>query len=669
MRYWQVFIALYLCSVNLWAADKAYGPVAKGETLWEITGNRNDKVSRYSVVLALLYENPKAFTVACNFNSLKLGAILYIPDGALITQIDTHAAVKEVKRQEKAWRNHRRGYKIKCGNTPLSDAWLQIKKSSLNAPKVLETLSELRDNDNNKAIPTNNSPATIDIPKPQPVIAQVPQQLPNEQTTSINTFSNTDRAHLLANLQWGVHLNTILISLNLGLTLFLGLLMWRSLRQHAHRLEDIHAHVERQTDTDEIAPQSLHRLFWLFWLFFSIGLSAFGGFMALVHKIQTQITKRHHLLSNQELMDGISLASFLPGSMAINLSAYVGFRLRGSIGALVCGIALLLPSLVLILALSYIYFEWGHLPLAKEAFISLVPAMTAIIFHAAWVLSYKAVQDPPTTLLAVAAAVILILFKGFFSSIIILLLAALAGILLFKSHISLVKTEPDTLTLPKQIQAELPQLSLIKRLLIGLALLLIPILFLISSGSSEQQATPLILFSHFLSFSLLSFGGGFTLIPIAQDILVSGHHWLSQTEFTAAITMGQLLPEILLSGVFMAYKLGGLSGALLAALALSLPTIFLTILLSQYFDMLKKSALMQAALFGIRAAIIGMIFATALLIGQTAILHWGSLLIFALAMFMLFHWHIEAIWVILLTIVIGMMVYSLPNIPLFSTVI
>ncbi len=658
MRYWLSILLLYLSHSSLWAATNTYGPVAKGEVLWEIAGTmHNDKFSRYSVVLALLYENPQAFTVSCNFNSLKLGSELHIPKAEFIGELNSNAAFKEVKRQEKAWRGHHRGHKIRCGATALSKAWQAIKKEKLNQPKVLQTLKQLGES---KTTASPKVDAKTDgIPSPQPVVAQVPQTLPHTNAGLGDAFPNANKAHLLANLQWGVHLNTILISLNLGLTLFLGLLIWRSLAQHSNRLEDIHAHVEQQQLVDGSIQEQFHRLFWLFGLFFKIGLSAFGGFMALVHKIETEVGERHKLLNERELHEGISLACFIPGSMAVNLSTYIGLRLRGTLGAVICTSALLLPSLLLILGLSYLYFSWGHLPMAKEAFLGLIPAMTAILFHAAWVLSYKSVQDPPTTLLAVGAAVVLVLFKGMYISIIVLLLAALLGIILFKSHITPVRTESDN----ADDYAPAASLSFSTQAFIVLLLAMMPVLFLLSPAQAGAQTSPFSLLSQFLGFGLLSFNGGLGLMPLTEDVLVNTHQWLNQSEFAIAIAMGQLLPEMLLSGAFMAYKIGGITGAILAAVALIVPSFLLTLLVSSAFGRLRKSSLVQAGLLGIRAAVVGMVFATALLVGQTALVHWASLLIFAVAMFMLFHWHLKTLWVVLLALGMSFMLYAQPNLP------
>src|SRR3954471_24954910 len=86
----------------------------------------------------------------------------------------------------------------------------------------------------------------------------------------------------------------------------------------------------------------------LFLDFLKIGATAFGGFMALISVVQHQIVDRRKLLPQSEMLDGISLATVLPGPVAVNVVAYVGYRLRGRLGALICAAGVILPSFILI---------------------------------------------------------------------------------------------------------------------------------------------------------------------------------------------------------------------------------------------------------------------------------------------------------------------------------
>ena len=120
----------------------------------------------------------------------------------------------------------------------------------------------------------------------------------------------------------------------------------------------------------------------LFWTFLKIGSTAFGGFMALISVVQNYLVDRKKLLSDADILDGISLATILPGPVAVNVVAYAGYRINGFVGAIICFTAVILPSFLLILALSHLYFTWGEIPAVNNAFKGFIPAVAAIIVAA-----------------------------------------------------------------------------------------------------------------------------------------------------------------------------------------------------------------------------------------------------------------------------------------------
>lgn len=172
-------------------------------------------------------------------------------------------------------------------------------------------------------------------------------------------------------------------------------------------------------------------LLWLFLDFLKIGATAFGGFMALISVVQHQIVDRRHLLSQREMLDGISLATILPGPVAVNVVAYTGYKVRGTLGAIVSAVAVILPAFVLIVFLSYAYFRWGQLPAVSKAFMGFVPAVTAVIVHAAWGMARKAKLGPPELAIAAVAFLALAVKGGFYVTLIVVAASGLAGWLLF----------------------------------------------------------------------------------------------------------------------------------------------------------------------------------------------------------------------------------------------
>ncbi len=397
------------------------------------------------------------------------------------------------------------------------------------------------------------------------------------------------------------------------------------------------------------APEPVS-LWFLFFIFLKIGCIAFGGFTALIAVVENDIIRKRKLMNTEDMLDGISLAMLLPGPIAVNVVAFVGYRLRRGIGAFVSATGVILPSFFLLIGLSHIYFTYGEIPTISKVFSGFIPAVTAIIITTAWGMSKKAVTDWPKFIMALAAAAILLGIGGFYITLTIILGAGAAGLLLYgskgasdNSHDSPASDKPEVSKLKATISIAL--------LIIFLLLFSIPI-----PGLGNDSLARI--FVTFSGMSLMLFGGGFVFIPLIQEIVVEGLHWVTQSEFTSAIAMGQVTPgPILISAAFIGYKVKGLLGGAIATFAIFFPSALLMVNASQVLDKIKRSTSMQAALQGIRAAVVGMVFAAAVVIGKGSQFHWVSLIIFMGCMVALMRFKIDIVWIIPSAGMLGMLLY------------
>lgn len=382
-------------------------------------------------------------------------------------------------------------------------------------------------------------------------------------------------------------------------------------------------------------------LWMLFTLFLRIGSTAFGGFMALIAVVENNVVERYKLLTHEEMLDGVSLATVLPGPVAVNTVAYVGHRLRGLPGALISTMAVILPSFLLLLALSMAYFTWGQLPLVSKLFMGFIPAVTAIILVAAWNMGQKAIKGVYEMLISLIAATLMVWQGGFIVSLGIIAISGTAGWLLFRDG-----TAP-----PKKTGEKPKNATRLLNVAVAPAALTIPFW-------SVNTAIMLKLFVTFAGMSLFLFGGGYVFIPLIQHTVVENNGWLTHQEFVDAIAMGQITPgPILISAAFIGYKVAGFFGALVATVSIFLPPALLMIASSHALNKIKKSSLIKAALRGIRPAVIGMIIAAVIAVGMTAQHHWVSLLIFAAALLAQLKFKLDVVWVIPAAGLIGLLLY------------
>ncbi len=394
-------------------------------------------------------------------------------------------------------------------------------------------------------------------------------------------------------------------------------------------------------DLTDAAPITLGSLFWIF---FRIAWTSFGGFMTMVSVVQDAVVDRRKLLTQQDMLDGLSLASILPGPVAVNVVAYVGYRLRGASGAFIAAFASILPAFVIFLAFSLAYFRWGHIPSVGRVFMGFVPAVTAVIAGAVWNMGRKSIVGVREALLAIAAAVALVGINGFFTTLGIIVVAGVVGWLWFRepktngAPAAPARGKPDSDVEAKKTQASGSAAHL--ALLAGSPGVIAPFTTFDPNLIGK-------IFATFAGMSLFLFGGAYVFIPLIQQIVVDGQHWVTHQEFVDAVAMGQVTPgPVLVSAAFIGLKVAGLAGAVAATAGIFVPSAIVMILCSRLLDRIKKSAIVKAALRGIRPAVVGMIAAAVVSVAKTAAPVWLSAVIFAAALIALLRFRVEAVWII-----------------------
>ncbi len=386
-------------------------------------------------------------------------------------------------------------------------------------------------------------------------------------------------------------------------------------------------------------------LWTLFAVFLKIGSTAFGGFMALISVVQSEAVERRRWLKQDDMLNGVSLATILPGPVAVNTVAYVGHRLRGGAGAFVAATGVILPSFLLILGLSAAYFAWGSLPAVSRLFQGFIPAVTAIIASAAWTMGSKTVRSWREGLLLAVAGALLLGIGGFWMTLAIVIGAGVVGALFFRRPVSPAPRSPKRRAPRAAKRASLNSVGLLP--LMGAA----PFL-----GFNAVLVAKL--FTTFAGVSLFLFGGGYVFIPFIREVVVETHQWLTPQEFVDGIALGQVTPgPILITATFIGYKVAGLAGSLVATVGIFLPPALLMIAATHALDRIRHQPLIIAALAGIRPAVVGMIAAAAVTVGLSAPVHWASFVIFFAALLALMRFRLEVAWVIPAAGLAGLLLY------------
>lgn len=404
------------------------------------------------------------------------------------------------------------------------------------------------------------------------------------------------------------------------------------------------------SDTDNQKPVSL---FYIFNTFLKVGCLGFGGFMSLISVVESIIVKKRKLLTPEEMIDGISLASLLPGPQAVNVVAYTGNKLKGPWGALVAGVAVVLPSFLLMMLLSYLYGIYGNIPEVKRFFQGFVPAVAAVIISVAYRMAKQNVKGKIELALVLLAIGSLIFIPRDFRLYVTFLLVLIFGFIGYFSF-----TDWNALAnAPRIERTKFPYITT------SLVLLMIAVL---ATGLYIPVEDPKGLFNLVKTFSGLSvmlFGGGYVIIPIIQHHVVEVFHWVSQTGFKDGIAFSQVMPgPILISAAFIGFQVKGVTGAVLSTIAIFTPPAILMVVASKAMEFFKKSVIAKSVMRGIRCGVIGMIFFAAWELAKmtdysSVAAFWPSLLIFGGALVALIKFNVDVVYIIPTAGLIGFFLY------------
>lgn len=387
-------------------------------------------------------------------------------------------------------------------------------------------------------------------------------------------------------------------------------------------------------------------LSYIFFTFLKLGATAFGGYMSLVAIVQKQLVEVDKKLKEEDLLDGISLTSVLPGPVAVNTIAYVGYQLRGVPGAIAAFAGIILPSFFLVIFLSWLYFSYGNIPAVNNVFSGITPAITALIVTVAIGMTRKTIKLSAQWTICLLAALLLILVGGFAVTFLLIIVSGVAGAFLFR------QSAEQALPGDEKIHFEN------KQLVISGVVLLLLLCTLLWGGQYPGAPKDVQILSTFSGISLTLFGGGYVVIPALHELFVENLNWLTSAEFADGIAIGQITPgPIFVTATFIGYKVAGVLGAFLATVAIFTPPAVLTVLLSRFVKILNQSSVVKAAMKGVRAAVIGMIFASAITIGQTITPSVVSAIIFAAIFIISLKYTISPVYLIIASGVAGFILF------------
>jgi len=326
----------------------------------------------------------------------------------------------------------------------------------------------------------------------------------------------------------------------------------------------------------------------LFLSFFRLGLTAFGG-PAMIAEIRKLSVGKKEWLSEASFRDGVSLCQIIPGATAMQAAAYVGLRSRGIGGAAASFIGFGLPACLYMLILSALYARAHALPAIVSVFSGLQVVVVAIVAHAAFTFGKTWLKDWKGVLIALAAAV---MFGFGINPIGVIMFAGLCGL-------GLHYRQPVQGAAASDGRNSYSLKPLAWILLVAASVFILLFLF-------ERRLFDLAFVMT--KVDLFAFGGGFSSVPLMFDEVVHVRGWMDGLTFLDGIALGQITPgPIVITATFVGYLQSGLMGAIIATIAIFLPSFLIVVVMVPYYDRLRSSPSFNHALRGILFSFVGLL--------------------------------------------------------------
>ena len=334
--------------------------------------------------------------------------------------------------------------------------------------------------------------------------------------------------------------------------------------------------------------------------FLWLGTTGFGGPIALVGFMQRDLVEKRQWFTAEEYRDGLALAQLAPGPLAAQLAMYLGWARGGAAGAALVGVAFVVPSFLMVLALALGYIRFGGLPWMQGAFYGIGAAVIAIIARSAVKLTRLTLGRDVLlwSLFAVAALVtasteseIVWVFVG-------------AGVLAL-----VVRAKP-----------------LAERSSTALGLALLPPALVAGLAGPATSDTLWRIGWYFAEAGAFVFGSGLAIVPFLHGGVVQEFGWLNERQFLDAVAVAMITPgPVVITVGFIGYLVAGPAGAVVAALGTFLPCYVFTVVPAPHFKRWSRNQAIRAFVDGVTAAATGAIAGAAFVLGRRAVVDLATL--------------------------------------------
>lgn len=328
------------------------------------------------------------------------------------------------------------------------------------------------------------------------------------------------------------------------------------------------------------------------WVFLRLGIIAFGGPAAHIALMREELVRRRGWVSDGRFVDLMGATNLIPGPNSTELAIHLGYERARWRGLLVAGVCFIVPAALMVTGLAWAYVRYGDTPAVEGLLYGVVPVVIGIIAHALIALLRTVITGIGLALLAVAA------LAAYLAGVNELFILATGAGVAVAAHLAGRARHGRTHSF---VAAPLAALG--------------HPLFLDPTGGQLAQ-----LFATMLKIGAVLYGSGYVLLAFLRGDFVERLGWITQQQLLDAVSIGQVTPgPVFTTATFVGYLIAGPVGALLATVAIFLPSFVFVGLLTRLTDKLRSSPWTSALLDGLNASALALMAGVTWQLGRTSI--------------------------------------------------
>ena len=380
----------------------------------------------------------------------------------------------------------------------------------------------------------------------------------------------------------------------------------------------------------------------LTWYFLKLGTIGFGGPVALVGFMHRDLVERRRWLSEDTYKLSLALAQIMPGPLAAQTAIAIGYFEGGVLGATVVGLAFIIPSFLMVVAISLAYVAYGGLWWMQALFYAIGATVIAIIAIAAYKLARSTnKRDPLLWGIFVVLTAVTLWAQAELAEIFIL-----AGLVVL-----LARAWPGW---------KLGTVMIGAALILGASIWLFEAWVRQSGTAADSQDILTQILVFFTKAGAFVFGSGLAIIPFMQQGVVQQFGWLNEHQFLDAVAVAMITPgPVVITVAFIGFIVAGLAGAVMASIGIFLPVYVFTIVPAPWFKRHRDNPQLKAFVDGATAAATGAITGAVIVLAIRAITDWTTAIIALISFAVLWRYKISEPIIVTISGVIGLILWPL----------